>query len=365
MRRGVLADLEETAGAISTVVRRVQQDVGQEIHSLVVSVTGAHIESMNAQGLKPIVPRSRLITYQDVMEVINHSRAQVLPPDREQIQAIPREFRVDGQRDVRKPVGMSGSKLEVVTYIVTGQTGAIQNIEKAVGYAGKKVEQMVLAPMASGIGTMLQEEMDLGAAVVDIGGGTADLGVFSNGTIAYSACVPIGSSHITSDVSKLLKTSPEEAERLKTHFGSALAKPVSEKESVDVMQLGQLHPRPLQRHVLAEIIEARMREIATMVRQHLQRSGFDAILPGGVVLTGGGSLLPHTDKLFQETLKHLRVRVAEPDLGVGFGRDAGLATAAGLARFALQCQDEVIPVNNSPLWRDRVRSLFSIISGKP
>jgi cell division protein FtsA len=364
IRRGLVADMDETANAIDAVLRRVQAEVAQEIPSVIVGVSGSHIEGLNAQGFKPIVPRSRLITHQDVLEVINHSRALVLPPDREQIQALPREFRVDGQRDVRKPIGMNGSKLEVVTYIVTGQTTAIQNIEKAITRSGKRLEQMVLKPLASGIGVLTPEELELGTIVVDIGGGTTDLAIFSGGSLAYTASLPIGASHVTGDLSKLLKTAPEEAERLKLEYGNAMARLVSDRDSVEVQQIGQPGPRPLQRRVLCEIVESRMRELAVMVRQHVEKSGLAGTLPGGMVLTGGGAQLPGTDKLFDEVLKHLRVRVAEPELPSQFPAQPGLGTAVGLAKFGLQCQDDIVPANGSGGWKDRVRGLFSLLGGR-
>jgi cell division protein FtsA len=365
VRKGVLTDIDEATRAIDAAVRAVSQEMGQEIQSLVVAISGTHLEGMNAQGLKPIVPRGRHITFQDVLEVINHSRSVVLPPDREQIQALPREFRVDGTRDVRKPIGMSGAKLEVVTYIVTGYMSAVQNLDRAVTMANRKVEQMVLAPLAAGIGVLTQEEMDLGAVVVDIGGGTTDVAVFSNGSIAHSACLPVASGHVTSDISKLLKTSPEEAERLKIEHGCAFAKSVSEADSVSVMQLGQMQSRALQRRVLAEIAESRMREIATMVKQQIEKSGLYAMLPGGVVLTGGGAMMEGVDKAFEDVLKHLRVRVGQPDLPAKFARETGAAVSVGMARFALQCYDELAPASGVQTdWKDRVKTLFSMMSGR-
>lgn len=360
VKRGNVADIDEVAVAIDAVVRRVQQEIGQETDSLIVGIAGAHIEGMNAQGFKPIVPRGRLITHQDVLEVLNHSRAVVLPPDREQIQALPREFRVDGQRDVRKPAGMNGGKLEVVTYLATGQTTAIQNVEKAVSRAGKRIEQMVVKPLASGLGILTPEELELGTVVVDLGGGTTDVAVFVNGSIAFTASIPVGAQSVSSDVSKLLRTSPEEAERLKLESGCALARIVSERDSVEVSQIGQPQARPMQRRVLCEIIESRMREIATMVGQQIDKSGMVGLLPGGVVLTGGGAWMQGTDKLFDDVLKNVRVRVAEPDLGDKFPRQPGLATAIGLARFGIQCKDDITPAAGPAGWKDRVRGLFGM-----
>ncbi len=362
MRRGQVADLSAVSRAIDNVVRQVQQEVDDEIESLVVGVTGSHIEGVNSRGLKPIIPPGRKLTHQDVLEVINHSRSMMIPTDREQIQSLPREFRVDDQRNVHKPVGMNGSKFEVLTYIATGQIASLQNIEEAVAGAGKRVEQMVIQPLASGIGVLTPDEMELGAAVVDIGGGTTDVAIFVNGSIAFSASIPLGALSVTNDLSQLLKCSAEEAERLKIASGSAMAKLVDEKEGVDVLQSGQPVARPMQRRVLCEIIESRMREIATMVGKTIEECAFGAVLPGGIVLTGGGSAMPNSDRLFEETVKKYKVRVAEPSLGSKFPHAVGMATAVGLASFTIQCFDEFTPAEGIVPWRDRVKSLFSMLS---
>jgi cell division protein FtsA len=360
--RGVVTDLDEASVAVDSAVRRLQQQLGTELDSFIVSVAGTHLEGVNAQGLKPIVPKTRHITNQDVLEVINHSRAMMIPPDREQIQALPREFNVDGQRGIQRPVGLSGGTLEVTTYVVTGQRTHIQNTEKAIEMAGKRVEQMVLAPLASGIGVLTPEEIELGTGVIDIGGGKTGMAVFTNGSIAFSTCLPVGSMHVTSDLSKLLKTTPDEAERLKVNHGGAFARIIPERDSVHVMQLGQTVQRPMQRMVLCEIIESRMREIAQMVRQQIEKNGFLPTLPGGIVLTGGGAQMPGTVELFEDVLKHVRVRVAEPEMPVMAG--PGMATAVGLAQYALQCDDDLGPTLGHHHWRERVRSLWTLVRGK-
>lgn len=362
VRRGVVSDLEETAGAIENVVKRVQQMADEEIQTLVVGISGTHVEGTNAQGFVPIYPRSRVIQREDVLQVINHSRQLMISPDREQIQALPREFRIDGQRGIRKPIGMNGSKLEVVTYIVTGQTTHIQNVEKAVAMAGKRVEQMVIQPLASGLGVLTEEEMDLGTAVVDIGGGTTDVGVFTGGSIAFSATIPVAGLLVTSDLSKLLKTSPEEAERLKLESGNAVPKLVGDQESVSVMQLGHTQLRPLQRRVLVEIIESRMRELAMMVKQQIERSGMMGMLPGGIILTGGGSQLPGTEKLFGEILKNSRIRTAVPQVDgphCSTLNHAEMATVVGLSKFAIQFADDELAPAESGNWKDRIRTFWT------
>lgn len=364
VRKGAIADLEETARAIDGACRRVQQEAGRDIDAVVVGIGGRHLEAVEARGYVPIYPRTRSITRDDVLQVVNHSRQVVLPPDREQIMALPREFKIDGQSGIQKPVGMVGSRLEVSTFLATAETAQIQNLERALAMTGRKAAMLVPQPLASGLGVLRPEEIELSSAVVDIGAGGTQIAVFVNGSIVYAAYVPVGSGHVTSDISKLLKTSPEEAERLK-HIGAAVAEDVRGGDMVEVMQIGQIQARPLDRRVLCEIIESRMKELATMVRQQLERSGHFATLPGGIALTGGGGLLEGTPKLFETVLGHHRVRLAAPE---GLGKSAHsptLAAAAGLARFALdEDDDELTTASANGKWSHKVRTLWSMLSGK-
>jgi cell division protein FtsA len=341
VKRGAIVDLAEVSGAIQLAIQRVESDLGQKVTDLLVNVGGTEVEGTVGQGLVPIFPRSRSITREDVLQVINHSRQIMLPPDREMVQSIPREFRIDGQRGIQKPIGMNGSRLEVSTFIVTSPMSLVQNLESAIGTTGGRIDQFCLGGLASALGVATEEEIESGVVVLDIGAGKTDLVVLSGGSINYAATLPIGAGHVTSQ-----------------------AKSVREDESVDVVQLGQTTPRPLQRRVLCEIIESRMREIATMTWQHVERSGMVGMLPGGLVLTGGGSRLPATDELFADTVRHLRVRQTEPSEKAA--RDAvGLACALGLARYGLQCQeDELIPASGGTGWKEKVRTFWSLMSGR-
>lgn len=363
VRKGAIADLEEAARAIDGACRRVQQEAGRDIDSVVVGIGGRHLEAVEARGYVPIYPRTRAITRDDVLQVINHSRQVVLPPDREQILALPREFKIDGQTGIQKPVGMMGSRLEVSTFLATAETAQIQNLERALAMTGRKAEMLVPQPLASGLGVLQPPEIELSSAVVDIGAGGTQVAVFVSGSIAYAAFVPVGSGHVTSDLSKLLKTTSEEADKLKRQ-GAAIAGEVKAGEMVDVVQIGQPQARPLDRRVLCEIIESRMKELAVMVRQQLERSGHFATLPAGIILTGGGSQLPATDRLFEAVMGHHRVRVAGPTEHKSAGSPS-FAAAIGLAKFALdEDEDELSTSSANGKWSHKVRTLWSMLSGK-
>lgn len=368
IKKGVVADLDEVARAAGEAIRQVQSSVGLDMGPVLVGVGGSHMEGMNAQGFVPIVPAARSITRDDVLQVVNHSRQLMMPPDREQVQAMPREFKVNGQRGINKPVGMSGGKLEVVTYVVTGHTPHLQNVERAINMAGRKVDSMVLQALGSALGVLSGQEMELGSVCVDIGGDTTDVAIFNGGSIAYHATVPVGGKHVTSDVSTLLKCSPEEAERLKLRYGAAISEHVPEGDQIDVTQIGSAESRPMQRKVFCEIVESRMRELATMVRQHIEKSGLYAVLPGGVVLTGGGSQLGACDKLFEQTLNHLRIRTGSPKVEGPLRNSIArpeMATAVGLARYALdEDEDEFSTADDDLTWRERIKTMWSLFSSK-
>lgn len=368
LRRGVVTEIEAAASSIDKAVRKVEQEIGQSVPSLVVGVAGSHLESIDARGLVPIYPTGREITRDDLLQVMNHSRHITLPEDREQIQALPKEFRVDGQASARPPLGRTGSKLEVSTCLITGKTTHVESLEKAIAMAGKGIDMVVLQPLASGLGVLAPQEMDVGCAVVDIGGGTTDVAIFSNGSIISIASLPIGGQLVTADISKLLKTSPEEAERLKIESATATSAVVGPDETAEVLQLGQTHTRPMQRRVLCEIVESRMRELAQAVKHQIERAGLGGKLPGGIVLTGGGSRMTGIEKLFEGVMPQTRIRMGAPRLGGKLATAVDvpeMATAIGLARFALECaDDELATAAGAGNWKERIRTFWSLVSVK-
>lgn len=368
LKRGAIADIDELISATQEAVEGLGPDAKDSLDEVHVGIGGPEVSMAEAKGLHPIVPKSRLITSDDLLQVLNHSRKQMLPPDREEIQAIPQSYTVDGQRGISRPIGMSASKLEVDTYLVTAPRSLLQNIERAVHMAGGKVGQFVPRALASGLAVLSPEEMEAGTAVVDIGSGVSEVAVFAGGSIAWSTSIPIGSGHVTSDIMKLLKTSPDEAERLKTSFGCAVAALMPPDEQVGVLQLGQIHERPMQRRVLSEIIESRMRELATFVQRSLEASGHSGLLPGGIVLTGGGAKMPGVCELFQDVVPLCRARVVMPVFEGESGGSISLpewASAAGIAEFVLNVEsDDLSPVSQTNGFAGRIKTIWTLLSGK-
>lgn len=350
VHRGVIADLDGAARAGDTALRELGARTGVDTAAVVLGVSGAHLAGESRRAERTIVPRGRTITHADVAAAVEEAKRAPLPPDRERVQALPCEFRVDGGPPLHRPQGLTGGALEAQVYVVTGAGAELQNLESVLARHGRRSAGFVFAGLASGIAVLGGEQMEAGAAVVDIGAGTSDLAVFANGALVYAASIPVGSGLVTSDIGKLLKTSPEEAERLKLECGSAWADEVDEGEDVSVRQIGTDAPSPMSRRMLAEIVGCRMEELAVVIRQHLERSGHAGVLPGGVALVGGGSRLPDTARLFASVLGESNVRLATPPHGES-------AVAVGLAQFTLHNQ-EAATDRPSPL--RRVRSLLSL-----
>ncbi len=335
LRRGVVVDIEATVRAVEDSVQKAQRMAGADVHSVIVGITGEHIASLNSRGVIAITHADREVTQEDVDRVLESSRVIVLPPDREIVHSIPRGYAIDGQNGIRSPVGMSGTRLEVETHIVTGATTFLQNVLKCVHRAGLHVEETVLEPIATGEAVVMGAEKDLGVVLVDIGGGTSDLAVFLGGEICYSAVLPVGGNYVSKDISAGLRAAPEEAERVKLAHGLARAEMAPEGETFSFTRLGASEPTTLPTRILAEIIEPRMSELFGMVRQEINRSNYAALLPAGLVLSGGGSLLRGAKELAAH-VTDLPARIGYP-AGVGGLADSvgnpSFATAVGLVQF--------------------------------
>jgi len=336
MRRGVVVDLDSTVHAIEDSVDKAQRTAGVEVGSAVVGVTGEHIFSQNSQGLVHISRPDHEITEEDVARVLENAQSIAFPSEREIIHVIPRGYKVDGQEGVRSPVGMSGSRLEVETHIIMGQTTFLQNIRKCLYRTDLHIEDIVVESLATGEAVLHPDEKELGVAVLDIGGGTSDLAVFTKGEIAYSVVIPVAGNLVTYDLAVGLRTSQEDAERLKIEYGCALTDLVSEDEVVPVPDLGSMEVREYPRIILAEIIKPRMQDIFEMARNYLDQSGFGSLLPAGIVLSGGASQLFGAAQLASQVMG-MPARIGVP-CNVGGLRESianpAYATGVGLLQYA-------------------------------
>lgn len=353
IRRGVVVDIEQTVQAIRDSVGKAQRMAGAEVHSVIVGVTGEHIASLNSRGVIAITHADREVTQEDVDRVLENSKVIVLPPDREIIHSIPRGYSLDGQNGIRSPVGMSGTRLEVETHIVTGATTFLRNVVTCVERAGLNVEDLVLEPIATGEAIVLPAERDLGVALVDIGGGTSDLAIFRGGDICYSAVIPVGGAYVTRDICAGLRVSPEEAERVKLAHGVAKVKQTlgDPDATFEVTRLGAVEPEEAPLRELASIIEPRAQEIFRLVKQEINRSNYANHLPAGLVLSGGGAMLTGLKDLAAD-VTGLPTRVGHPR-GVGGLMESvatpSYATAVGLVEWGARVHGVGAPARRDGL----------------
>ena len=328
LRKGVVVNLEKTIASIQAATVAAERMAGQRIESVVVNVGGTHLWSQNSAGVVAVAHPDHEIGEDDVHRVVEASRAVSIASDRQVIHVIPRAYTVDGQDGVRDAVGMTGHRLEVETNIITGAQTAIQNVIKCVHGAGFDVEDVVCAGLAAGEGVLTSQEMELGVCLVEIGAGTTNVVVYNEGSARHVAVLPVGGNHVTSDIAIGLRTTLDEAESLKLNYGHALPEVIDHGEKVEVRQVGGDRIQALPRRFLAEIIGPRMVEIFQMAREEVRKTGFDQLLPAGVVVAGGGSRLMGTMDAAQVVF-NTSARLGQP-LGL-----AGLADKAHGPSFAV------------------------------
>ncbi len=309
LRRGVVVNVEEAARAIAASVDKAQRTAGYEIASAVISLAGAQVSSINSRGVVGVA--GEIIAAEDVARASEAARAIAVPYDRQIVHVLPRGFVVDGQEGIRNPVGMHGFRLEMETHIITASSTALRNLAQCVQICGVEVEGFVLNPIASAEAVLRETERDMGVGVVDIGGGTTDLALYHEGTVSHTAVLPVGGNHVTADIAHGLRMPAEVAESIKLAHGHTLASEITPGESFMVRLFGEEAPVQVLRSDLVSIIQPRMEEIFSMVLQEIDRVGMLNYLPAGVVLTGGGSLLPGVRHYASQTLG-LPVRVAGP-----------------------------------------------------
>jgi cell division protein FtsA len=313
LRKGVVINIESTVQSIKKAVEEAELMADCHITSVYVGIAGGHIKGINSHGV--IAVKNKEITEKDKNRVIDAASAVAMPMDREIIHVIPQEYIVDDQDGIKDPVGMSGVRLEGRVHIVTGAITSAQNIIKCANRAGLDVDDIVLEQLGSSEAVLTPEEKEMGAAIIDIGGGTTDLVIFSNGSIKHTAVFSMAGNHITNDISVGLRTPVEEAEKIKIRYGCALTSLVRKDETIEVPSVGGRKPRVLSRQTLAEIIEPRVDEILALVRDELVKMGYGNLLASGVILTGGSAILEGIPEL-AEQIFNLPVRRGTP-VGIG------------------------------------------------
>jgi cell division protein FtsA len=336
LKKGVVVNIESTVNAVQRALEEAELMADCKIASAFTGIAGSHIKSFNSTGMVAI--KDREVGMMDVERAIETAKAVNIPTDQQILHVLRQEFIIDGQEDVREPIGMSGVRLEVKVHIVTGAVSAAQNIVKCVRRCGLEVNDLILQPLASARAVLSEDEKDLGVCLVDIGGGTADIAVFTHGAIRHTAVIPIAGDQITNDIAMALRTPTAEAELIKVRQGVALRQLADPNEMIEVPGIGDRGPRVMSRQTLAEVIEPRVEELFSLVQQVLRESGFEELLSSGVVLTGGSAEMQGMVELGEEIF-HMPVRVGVPKYSGGLAdvvRSPRYATAVGLLHEGVQ-----------------------------
>ncbi|RKX62916.1 MAG: cell division protein FtsA [Thermodesulfobacteriota bacterium] len=340
LRKGVVVNIDNTVDSIQRSMEEAKLMAGCEIGSVFIGIAGSHIKGFNSHGV--IAVKGQEVSQEDVDRVIDAARAVAIPLDREVIHILPQEYIVDEQGGILDPVGITGVRLEAKVHIVTGAVTAAQNLIKCANRAGLDVVDIVFQPLASAEAVLTQEEKDLGVALVDFGGGTTDLALFTESAIKHTAVLGLGGNNLTNDIAVGLRTPGKEAEQIKIDHGSCLNSLVDKDQMTEVPSVGGRQPRLLSRHILSEILEPRVEEIFTLVDQEIERTGLKELLASGVVITGGSALLPGIAEIADQVFQ-LPTRIGYPQ------RISGLvdvvngpmfATAVGLVLYGMEHQPQ-------------------------
>ncbi|MDK2122467.1 cell division protein FtsA [Parachitinimonas caeni] len=336
LKKGVVVNIESTVGAIQRALEEAELMADCKIREVLTGIAGSHIRSFNSHGMVAI--KDKEVTQADVDRVIETARAVNIPSEHQILHILTQEFIIDGQEDVREPLGMSGVRLEVKVHIVTGAISAAQNITKCVRRCGLEMTDLILQPLASATAVLSEDEKDLGVCLIDIGGGTTDIAVFSEGAIRHTAVIPIAGDQITNDIAMALRTPTKEAEDIKRAHGVALRQLADPQQLLEVPGVGDRGPRQLSRQTLAEVIEPRVEELYSLVQAELRRSGFEERLSSGIVITGGSAQMQGMVELGEEVF-HMPVRLGVPQYVGGLSevvKNPRYSTVVGLLLIGKQ-----------------------------
>ena len=309
LKKGVVVNIESTVQSIQRAVEEAELMAGCQIRSVYAGIAGSHIRSINSHGIVAI--KEKEVTAADVARVIDAAKAVAIPADQRILHVLPQEFVIDNSEGIRDPISMSGVRLEAKVHLVTGAMSAAQNIIKCVRRCGLEVDDIILEQLASSAAVLTDDEKELGVCLVDIGGGTTDIAVFSDGAIRHTAVIPIAGDQVTNDIAVALRTPTQYADDLKIKYACALRQLTAEDETIEVPSVGDREPRRLARQTLAEVVEPRYEELLSLVQAELRRSGFEEICAAGVVLTGGSSKMEGAIELAEEIF-HMPVRLGYP-----------------------------------------------------
>ena len=309
LKKGVVVNIDSTVESIQRAVEEAELMAGCQIHSVYAGIAGSHIRSMNSHGIVAI--RDREVEEADVSRVIDAAQAVAIPADQKILHILPQEYVIDDQDGIKKPLGMSGVRLEAKVHLVTAAVNAVQNIDKCIRLCGLEVEDIILEQLASSYSVLTEDEKELGVCLVDIGGGTSDMAIFTEGSIRHTAVIPIAGDQVTNDIAMALRTPTKNAEEIKVKYACALTQLAGPDESIKVPAVGDRGCKELSRQALAEVVEPRYDELFTLIQSELRKSGFEEIIAAGIVLTGGSSKMEGAVELAEEIF-HMPVNFAIP-----------------------------------------------------
>jgi cell division protein FtsA len=338
LKKGMVVDIESTVQSIQRAVEEAERMAGCTIHSVYAGIAGSHIRSLNSHGIVAI--RDREVFPHDVERVIDAAQAVAIPADQKILHILPQEYVIDSQEGIKEPLGMSGVRLEAKVHLVTCAVNAAQNIDKCIRRCGLDVEDIILEQLASSYSVLTDDERELGVCIVDIGGGTTDIAIFTEGAIRHTGVIPIAGDQVTNDIAMALRTPTQYAEEIKIRYACALAQLAGADQTIKVPGVGERGARDLSRQALAEVVEPRYDELFTLVQAEIRRSGFEESLGGGIVLTGGTSRMEGAVELAEEIF-HMPVRLGVPAGVQGMldiVRNPIYATAVGLLLFGQKQQ---------------------------
>ena len=333
MKKGVVVNIESTVQSVQRAIEEAELMAGCQISSVYVGIAGSHVRSLNSHGIVAI--KDGEVIDADLERVLDAAQAVAIPADQKILHILPQEYVIDNQEGIREPLGMSGVRLEAKVHLVTCAVNAAQNIEKCIKRCGLDVDEIILEQVASSYSVLTDDERELGVCMVDIGGGTSDIAIFTEGSIRHTGVIPIAGDQVTNDIAMALRTPTQHAEEIKIKYACALTQLASADETIKVPSVGDRPPRDLSRQSLAEVVEPRYDELFTLVQAELRRSGFEDLIPAGVVLTGGTSKMEGVVELAEEIF-HMPVRVGAPTRVKGLTdivRNPIYATAVGLLEY--------------------------------